>query len=108
MFGRKKRAEEKVAAAEKTEAEAAIAVQEAKNAESKKAQEQLVRWLKLGEGSIIEIEGVKCHLTYINTGKRRLTLVPIDPIPMPRGTRSSDPQTLVQKTKLGEKRVRVA
>ena len=109
MFGKKKRAEAKKEAAEKVEAEAAIAEKEAQLAEARGGQAKLQRWLQLGEGSIVEVEGMRCQLTYINTGKRRLTLVPVDPIPMPRGSPSSNPQVLVTKGRMGkEKRVRVA
>ncbi len=109
MFGKKKRAEAEKEAAEKVEAEAAIVKREAQLAEEREGQAKLQRWLQLGEGSIVELEGIKCQLTYINTGKRRLTLVPVDPIPMPRGSPSKNPQVLVTKGRMGKKeRVRVA
>ena len=35
-------------------------------------------WVELRVGSVVEIYGVKCRLTYVNAGKRRLTFVPVD------------------------------
>lgn len=33
----------------------------------------------LTPGSVVEIHGVPCRLQHVNTGKRRLTFVPVDP-----------------------------
>lgn len=108
MFGRKKKKEaEAQAAAEKAEADKAIAEAEAK-AKKKKAGPDLTKWLALSEGSIVVIHGVKCRLNYVNTGKRRLTFVPIDPLPMPRPLKTENPQYGTIKSKLGEQKVRVA
>jgi hypothetical protein len=44
-----------------------------------------LKWTTLDVGDTIVIHGVKCRLANVNTGKRRLTFVPVAGVKMPRG-----------------------
>lgn len=37
-----------------------------------------IEFLKLTEGTILDIGGVRCKIVYINDGKRRLSITPVD------------------------------
>lgn len=76
------------------------------------ARANMMNWLQMDVGDEFIMHGVRCKIGNLNQGKRRITLVPVDPeVPMPAGRKdgvfnikSAEEEQEEQKAKLGKVR----
>lgn len=55
-------------------------------------------WVSLTIGEVVEVKGVKCRLAHVNSGKRRLSLVVLGNVPMPKAE-DRDPIRMPERKK---------